>query len=121
MKKISRILSIITAFVLIISVCQIPVSALKLTGVGYTFPGAAEITRDTEGGTEPIADAYFDTTTKYSGDYALKMKSEAGPTANKEFRVNLKMIKMEKNADYKLAFMLKAADMNGLNFTITNQ
>ena len=84
MKKISRILSVITAFVLIVSFCQIPVSALKLTQVGYKFPGAAEITRDTEGGTEPEADAYFDTTVKYSGDYALKIKSEKGPYSNKE-------------------------------------
>lgn len=119
MKKLLRLFSFVTALVMLLSIYQMPVSALKLTQVDYSLPGTY-ISIDTESGS-PDAQAYLDATVKYSGDYSLKMVSKPSQNSNKEFRVSLNMTKLEKNSDYKITFMMKAQNAKGCQLTITGQ
>ena len=120
MKRFIRLISFIAALCMTTALLPVSVSALKLQDYDYKFPNG-RFGRDVENGSEPDAAAYFDSTVKYSGNYSLKLVSEAGPNSNKEFRTIVGLAKMEKDKEYKISFMLKGANVNALSFTITNQ
>lgn len=120
MKRIFRFIGLIAAMAVIVTALPISVNALKLQDYDYKFPNG-RFGRDVENGAEPAAAGYFDSTVKYSGNYSLKLVSEAGPNSNKEFRTNIGLAKMEKNKDYRISFMLRGENVNAFTLTITNQ
>lgn len=120
MKRIFRFIGLIAAMAVIVTALPISVNALKLQDYDYKFPNG-RFGRDVENGAEPAAAGYFDSTVKYSGNYSLKLVSEAGPNSNKEFRTNIGLAKMEKDKDYRISFMLRGENVNAFTLTITNQ
>ena len=111
MKRILRFIGLIAAMAVIVTAFPISVNALKLQDYDYKFPNG-RFGRDVENGAEPAAAGYFDSTVKYSGNYSLKLVSEAGPNSNKEFRTIIGLAKMEKNKDYRISFMLRGENVN---------
>lgn len=118
MKNLGRLVSFLISLMMVIGMFQMPASALNLKQVDYTLEGTY-ITRDTESG-EPDAQAYLDSTVKYSGNYSLKIQSRPSANSNKEFRVGITASKLKKG-DYKLSFMMKADRAKGFQLTMTGQ
>lgn len=116
MKRVLRLISFITAIVLMMSVFPVSVNALKLSTMSYRMNGVT-FSVDTEGGRSPVTSAYLDTTVKYSGDNSIKIVYESDDL-NMEYRTILPMKGLEKGKTYRLRFMMKAENLTVLNATM---